>query len=65
MELSFLGEEIVYYTDETTICGMNYYGITIDDTLSEEAMNKVLYSTLTVVREDEYSFYDKKKFRLF
>lgn len=29
-----MGEEVVYCNDETPILGMNYYGITIDETLS-------------------------------
>ena len=49
----FMGEEVVYYTDETPIWGMNYYGITIDETLSEEAMDKALRPALMAVGEDE------------
>ena len=49
----FMGEEVVYYNDETPIWGMNYYGITIDESLSEEAMDKVLRPALMAVGEDK------------
>lgn len=49
----FMGEEVVYNTDETPILGTNYYGITIDETLSEEAMDKALRPVLMAVGEDE------------
>ena len=49
----FMGEEVVYYIDETPIWGMNYYGITIDETLSEEAMDNALLPALMAVGEDK------------
>lgn len=49
----FMGEEVVYCNDETPIWGMNYYGITIDETLSEEAMDKALRPALMAVGQDE------------
>ena len=48
----FMGEEVVYFNNETPIWGMNYYGITIDETLSEEAMDKALRPALMMVGED-------------
>lgn len=48
----FMGEEVVYFNDETPIWGMNYYGITMDETLSEEAMDKALRPALMMVGED-------------
>ena len=48
----FMGEEVVYYNDETPIWGMNYYGITIDATLSEDAMDKALRPALMMVGQD-------------
>lgn len=48
----FMGEEVVYCNDETPIWGMNYYGITIDETLNEEAMDKALRPALMKVGED-------------
>ena len=48
----FMGEEVVYCNDETPIWGMNYYGITIDETLSEKAMDKALQPALMMVGED-------------
>lgn len=49
----FMGEEVVYCNYETPIWGMNYYGITIDESLSEEAMDKALRPALMAVGEDE------------
>jgi hypothetical protein len=48
----FMGEEVVYYGEDTPIWGMNYYGITIDESLSEEAMDKALRPALMMVGED-------------
>ena len=48
----FMGEEVVYLTDETPIWGMNYYGVTIDESISEDAMDKVLRPALMMVGED-------------
>lgn len=48
----FMGEEVVYFNDEKPFWGMNYYGITIDETLSEEAMDKALRPALMMVGED-------------
>ena len=48
----FMGEEVVYCGEDTPIWGMNYYGITIDETLSEEAMDKALRPALMMVGED-------------
>ncbi len=39
--VKFMGEEVVYYNDNI-LWGMNYYGITIDSSLTEEVMDKVL-----------------------
>lgn len=48
----FMGEEVVYFNNETPIWGMNYYGVTIDETLSEEAMDKALRPALMMVGKD-------------
>lgn len=48
----FMGEEVVYQVKETPIWGMNYYGVTLDETLSEEAMDKALRPALMMVGED-------------
>lgn len=48
----FMGEEVVYLNDENPIWGMNYYGITLDENLSEEAMDKALRPALMMVGED-------------
>lgn len=47
----FMGEEVVY-KDETPIWGMNYYGVTLDEELSEEAMDKALRPALMQVGQD-------------
>lgn len=48
----FIGEEVVYCGSDIPKWGMNYYGVTIDETLSEEAMDKVLRPALMKVGED-------------
>lgn len=49
---NFMGEEVVYNEENIPIWGMNYYGVTLDDTLSEEAMDKVLRPALSQVGND-------------
>ena len=49
----FIGEEVVYCDDNKPVWGMNYYGVTLDDTLGEEAMDKALRPALMKVGEDE------------
>ena len=49
----FMGEEVVYCDDNKPVWGMNYYGVTLDDTLGEEAMDKALRPALMRVGEDE------------
>ena len=49
----FIGEEVVYQENNTPIWGMNYYGITLDESLQEEAIDKVLRPALMKVGEDE------------
>ena len=50
---NFMGEEVVYEENDTPIWGMNYYGITLDQTLSEEAVDKALRPALMQVGSDE------------
>lgn len=50
--IKFMGEEVVYYNDNI-LWGMNYYGVTIDDSLTEEVMDKVLRVALMKVGEDK------------
>ena len=50
--VKFMGEEVVYYNDNI-LWGMNYYGVTIDDNLTEEMMDKVLRVALMKVGEDK------------
>ena len=50
----FIGEEVVYRDGaEKPVWGMNYYGVTLDQELSEEAMDKVLRPALMRVGEDD------------
>ena len=49
----FMGEEVVYQSEDTPIWGMNYYGITLDETISEEAIDKALRPALMMVGEDK------------
>jgi hypothetical protein len=48
----FMGEEVVYSSNDTPIWGMNYYGITLNENLSEEAMDNALRPALMKVGED-------------
>ena len=50
---SFMGEEVVYLSDDTPIWGMNYYGITLDSSLSEEVVDKALRPALMKVGKDD------------
>ena len=50
--VKFMGEEVVYYNNDI-LWGMKYYGVTIDDSLSEELMDKVLRVALMKVGEDK------------
>ena len=48
----FIGEEVIYCESNIPVWGMNYYGVTIDETLSEEAMDSALRPALMQVGED-------------
>lgn len=50
---NFMGEEVVYESDNTPIWGMNYYGVTLDSSLSEEAIDKALRPALMQVGNDD------------
>ena len=50
---NFMGEEVVYLSNETPIWGKNYYGVTLDESLSEEAIDKALRPALMKVGEDD------------
>ena len=50
--INFMGEEVVYERDKTPIWGMNYYGIILDKSLSEEAMDSALRPALMQVGSD-------------
>lgn len=49
----FMGEEVVYCDSNIPIWGMNYYGVTFDSSLGEEAMDNALRPALMKVGEDE------------
>lgn len=51
--INFMGEEVVYNEKNIPIWGMNYYGITLDDSLSEEAVDMALRPALSRVGEDD------------
>ena len=50
--IKFMGEEVVYCNDNKPIWGMNYYGITYDDALGEEAIDNALRPALMKAGED-------------
>ena len=49
----FQGQEVVYRQEDTPIWGMIYYGKTLDESLSEEAMDKALRPALMQVGQDD------------
>ena len=49
---NFIGEEIVY-VDEKIFWAMNYYGVTLDNSLNEEVMDNVLRPALMMVGKDK------------
>lgn len=49
----FQGQEVVYQQEDTPIWGMIYYGRTLDESLSEEAMDNALRPALMRVGEDD------------
>ncbi len=49
----FMGEEVVYSSSETPVWGMNYYGVTLNESLSEEAMDQALRPSLMKVGEED------------
>lgn len=49
---NFIGEEVVYQ-DNKVLWAMNYHGITIDENLSESAMDNALRQALMLVGEDD------------
>lgn len=49
----FMGEEVVYIDEQSPKWGMNYYGVTLDSSLSEEAMDKALRPALMQVGKDD------------
>ncbi len=49
----FMGEEVVYCDSNKPIWGMNYYGVTFDESLGEEAMDNALRPALMQVGEDK------------
>ena len=50
---NFMGQEVVYKDDDTPFWGMNYYGNTLDNNLSEEAIDKALRPALMMVGEED------------
>lgn len=48
----FVGEEVVYRGSTLPKWGMNYHGVTLDSSLSEEAMDKALRPALMQVGKD-------------
>lgn len=58
---NFIGEEVVYI-DNKPYWGMNYYGVTLDETLSEEVMDKALRPALMRVEENDLPLRGPKEF---
>lgn len=58
---NFIGEEVVY-VDNKPYWGMNYYGVTLDERLSEEVMDKALRPALMRVEENDLPLRGPKEF---
>ena len=48
-----MGEEVVYCDSNKPMWGMNYYGVTLEENLGEEAMDNALRPALMKVGEDK------------
>lgn len=48
----FIGEEIIYTSDNSPVWGMNYYGVTLNENFNEELLDNVLRPALMKVGED-------------
>lgn len=48
-----MGEEVVYCDNNKPIWGMNYYGVTLNEALGEEAMDNALRPALMKVGDDK------------
>lgn len=49
---NFMGQEVIYDKNNIPFWGMIYYGVTLDDNLSEEAVDKALRPALMQVGND-------------
>ena len=49
----FIGEEVVYDENQTPIWAMNYHGVTLNENLSEDAVDNALRPALMKVGEDD------------
>ena len=49
----FIGEEVVYDESKTPIWAMNYHGMTLNEDLSEDAVDNALRPALMKVGEDD------------
>lgn len=49
----FIGEEVVYCDNNKPQWGMNYYGVTLEKSMGEEAMDNALRPALMKVGEDK------------
>lgn len=48
----FIGEEVVYNSENLPVWGMNYYGVTLNENLTEDMLDNALRSALMKVGED-------------
>ena len=58
---NFIGEEVVYIDNEI-YWGMNYYGVTKDEKMSEDAMDKALRPALMLVEKNNIPVRGPKEF---
>lgn len=49
----FIGEEVVYNSENSPVWGMNYYGVTLNENLTEDVLDDALRLALMKVGEDD------------
>lgn len=49
----FIGEEVVYNSENSPVWGMNYYGVTLNENLTEDVLDNALRPALMKIGEDK------------
>lgn len=57
----FIGEEVVYNSENSPVWGMNYYGVTLNEDLTEDMLDNALRPALMKVEKMTLSPYEVRK----